>query len=76
MRTGRPMLVTAAAFVLAVLADLAIGYSPFPGYGALIGLIGCIVIVVVSKWLGRFLSRPEDLYPLDVPADVQEDLRG
>lgn len=76
MRTGRPLLITGAAFVIAVLVDLAIGYSPFPGYGALIGLVGCIVIVVVSKWLGRFLSRPEDLYPLDVPADVQEDLRG
>lgn len=31
-----------------------------PGYAALIGLVGCIVVVQLSKWLGRvLLQRPE-----------------
>jgi hypothetical protein len=31
-----------------------------PGYAAVIGLVGCIVVVQISKWLGRvFLQRPE-----------------
>jgi hypothetical protein len=68
--------VTAVLFALGVLVDIATGAKNFPGYAASIGLFGCIVIVVVSKWLGGALSRPEDLYPDDVPADVQEDLRG
>jgi len=68
--------VTAGAMVLAVAVDALTGSKNFPGYSALIGLLGCIVIVVVSKWLGKALSRGEDLYPDDIPADVQEDLRG
>lgn len=76
MTTRSTLLATAAALVVGVLLDLVIGYSPFPGYGALIGLLGCIAIVIGSKWLGGFLSRPEDHYPDDIPADLQEDLRG
>lgn len=31
-----------------------------PGYAALIGLGGCLVVVLLSKWLGRlFLQRPD-----------------
>jgi hypothetical protein len=31
-----------------------------PGYAAVIGLVGCIVVVQISKWLGRvFLQRPD-----------------
>jgi len=31
-----------------------------PGYAALIGLIGCLVVVLLSKWLGKaVLQRPE-----------------
>ncbi len=31
-----------------------------PGYAAVIGLVGCIVVILISKWLGRvFLQRPE-----------------
>jgi hypothetical protein len=53
------------------------GYSPFLGYGALLGLGGCAVIIVGSKWLGdRFLQRGEDYYPGEAPTDEQEDLRG
>jgi hypothetical protein len=68
--------VTAVLFALGVVADILTGAKNFPGYAASIGLFGCIVIVVVSKWMGGALSRPEDLYPDDVPSDVQEDLRG
>jgi hypothetical protein len=70
------LVVTAALFVLSVAVDILTGSSNFPGYAASIGLFGCIVIVIVSKWFGGILSRPEDLYPEDVPADTQEDLRG
>jgi peptidoglycan/LPS O-acetylase OafA/YrhL len=76
VRTGRPLVVTLIAFAVAVVVDVVVGYSPFPGYGALIGFLGCVVIVVVSRWLGRWLSRPEDYYADDVPIDLQEDLRG
>jgi hypothetical protein len=32
-----------------------------PGYSAMIGLFGCIVVVMISKWLGKaFLQRPEE----------------
>ena len=32
-----------------------------PGYAALIGLVGCVVVVQLSKWLGKaLLQRPEE----------------
>lgn len=72
-----PLRVTLAALVLGLLVDLATGYSLFPGYPALLGLGGCTVIIVGSKWLGdRFLQRGEDYYPGEAPTDEQEDLRG
>lgn len=72
-----PARLTLAALVIGLLADLVTGYSPFPGYAAALGLGGCTLIIVGSKWLGkRFLQRPEDHYPGEAPADVQEDLRG
>jgi predicted lysophospholipase L1 biosynthesis ABC-type transport system permease subunit len=58
----------AAALLLLVLAEaVAIPhYHPVfpwhfvPGYAAVIGLAGCIVVVQISKWLGRtLLQRPE-----------------
>lgn len=65
----------AVLFVLGTAIDVALGASPFPGYGATIGLFGCIVIVVVSKWLGTvLLERPEDYYPQEAPPDLQPDL--
>jgi hypothetical protein len=72
----RALLVTVILLVGGIATDVATGAKNFPGYSALIGLVGCIVIVVVSKWFGNVLSRSEDLYPDDVPADLQEDLRG
>lgn len=72
----RALTVTVVLFALGIGADVATDAKYFPGFAASIGLFGCIVIVVVSKWFGNALSRPEDLYPSDVPADEQEDLRG
>jgi hypothetical protein len=73
----RPVPVIVVALLLGLGLDLVTGYSPFPGYGAALGLLGCSVIIVVSKWLGKvFIQRPEDYYPDDVPDDLQEDLHG
>ena len=73
--TRRALAPIAVLFVLGVALDVVIGYSPFPGYGAAIGLFGCIAIVVISKWLGEtFLNRPESYYPTENPPDLQPDL--
>jgi hypothetical protein len=64
--------------VAGVAVDVAIGATlPYPGYAATIGLVGCVLIVVVSKWLGgAFIQQPEDYYPDDAPPDRQPDLHG
>ncbi|MCC5950353.1 MAG: hypothetical protein JJT89_18015 [Nitriliruptoraceae bacterium] len=74
---NRPRLValTAGLFAVGVVIDLIIDYSPVPGYGAGIGLIGTFVLVYGAKAvIGPVVTRPEDRYPDDVPADVHEDL--
>ena len=39
------------------------GFENFPGFGSLYGLISCVLIIVVSKLLGKlWLMRPEDYY--------------
>ena len=79
MTRGRPLTITLVAFVvLGVLVDvLIVATSPFPGYAAALGLVGCILIIVVSKWLGKaFIQAPEDHYPEDEPADLVPDLYG
>ncbi len=73
----RAAVVTACLAAVAVLVDVLVDTSHVPGYSAAIGLFGCILIVLVSKWLGTVLiQRPEDHWPDDVPADEQGDLRG
>lgn len=38
-------------------------WESIPAWWAVFGGIGCAVIVVVSKWLGKvFLQKPEDWY--------------
>ncbi len=48
----------------ALLVDPAAGlpwWHRTPGVQAVYGVIGCVAIVLVSKWLGRLgLQRPED----------------
>jgi hypothetical protein len=55
-----------ALLVLLILAEATVypHYQPafpwhlIPGYAAVIGLLGCIVVVIGSKWLGKnFLQR-------------------
>jgi hypothetical protein len=39
------------------------GFEEFPGFGSLYGLISCVLIIVVSKLIGKlWLMRPEDYY--------------
>ena len=62
---------------LLVIADALIptGYGRFPwdtigGFGALYGLVSCVLIVVVSKLLGYlFLYRREDYYDDALPGE-------
>lgn len=71
------LIVTAAAFALGIVADVLTDAPYVPGYSATIGLAGCMVLIVATKWLGAVLiKRDEDFYPEDTPADSQEDLRG
>jgi hypothetical protein len=61
------LILSAALIVMVVLEAVAIPhYAPkfpwhaVPGYSAIIGLGGCIIVVLLSKWLGRtFLQRPQ-----------------
>lgn len=77
MKRRAAWIVTASAFVGAIAVDRVVGTSHVPGYSAAIGFAGCVGIILVSKWLGKILiQRPEDYYPFDAPADVQEDLHG
>lgn len=41
---------------------------------AFYGFVGCVVIIYVSKWIGKYwLQRPEDYYePFRAPAEVGE----
>jgi hypothetical protein len=73
----RPLPVIVVALVVGIPLDLWHGYSSFPGYGATLGIVGTTVLVFGSKALGQgLLQRPEDYYPEDLPADLEEDLRG
>jgi hypothetical protein len=59
-------LAAALGFMVLLEAVLIPHYKPVfpwhsvPGYAAAIGLFGCIIVVQISKWLGRaLLQRPE-----------------
>jgi hypothetical protein len=70
------LVVVALAFVLGAGIDALIGYSTFAGYGATIGVVGTIAIVLVSAGVTRLLARPEAYYPDEAPPDVEPDLLG
>jgi hypothetical protein len=42
---------------------LAFGLDGIPGFSAVYGFVSCVLIIVVSKFLGHsWLSRPENYY--------------
>ena len=64
-------LVTALALiVVSVVLDILLlrqqgeaEWTFFPGFHALFGLVGTVIIIVISRWLGRFwLERNEEYY--------------
>ena len=39
------------------------GFEHLPAWGSVYGLISCLVIILVSKWIGKmFLERGENYY--------------
>jgi di/tricarboxylate transporter len=65
----RVTLILAGALLAFVLVEAVVvpHYHPvfpwhsLPGYSAIIGLVGCIVVVQLSKWLGKaLLQQPEE----------------
>jgi hypothetical protein len=37
-------------------------WQTVPGFYALYGFIGCVILVMVAKWMRTLLMRPEDYY--------------
>ena len=71
----RAVPVIAAALLVSVLIDLPLHSTLFPGYAALLGLVGCIALILVSKQLiAPLVDRTEDYYGDEVPPDVQADV--
>ncbi|OGO24859.1 MAG: hypothetical protein A2144_04115 [Chloroflexi bacterium RBG_16_50_9] len=66
----RILVITLIVLVLSFLVDLPLhgghgdfAWSNISGFFALFGLIGCVAIVLISKWLGHhWLQRKEDYY--------------
>jgi hypothetical protein len=42
------------------------------GFHAIYGFVGCVVLVVVAKWMRGFLMRPEDYYDDEWKTDEDE----
>lgn len=42
------------------------------GFYAIYGFVGCVALVMIAKWLRRFLMRPEDYYDHEGKADLAE----
>ena len=45
------------------------------GFYPLYGFVGCVVLVLVAKWMRTFLMRPEDYYERD-RENTRGDVRG
>ena len=73
----RALPVSLLLLLLGAGVDLLTGAGRFPGFYALLGFGSTVLLIVVAKILmSRLVQRPEDHYPLDVPPDRVEDLRG
>ena len=42
------------------------------GFYPLYGFVGCVVLVLIAKWMRTFLMRPEDYYGDEDEADIHE----
>jgi hypothetical protein len=42
------------------------------GFYAIYGFVGCVVLVLVAKWMRTFLMRPEDYYDNEGKAGLEE----
>ncbi|WP_237056321.1 hypothetical protein [Microbulbifer sediminum] len=57
-----------AICALLVLADFVVhrhtehGWEGLPGFYPLYGFAGCVILVIIAKWMRKFLMRPEDYY--------------
>ena len=66
----RILVIVLIAVILSVLIDLPLHrsqgdfvWSNILGFFALFGLIGCVALILISKWLGHhWLQRKEDYY--------------
>jgi hypothetical protein len=44
-------------------------WERIPAFYALYGFVGCVLLVVVAKWMRTILMRPTDYYETDTAAD-------
>ncbi len=42
------------------------GFDAWVAFNAVYGFVSCAIMVVVARWLGRFVKRSEDYYDNDV----------
>lgn len=46
-------------------------FHDIPGFFVLYGFVGCVAIVLLSKWFGKtFVQRDEDYYTVAAPDDA------
>lgn len=79
----RTLLVSSAIGLVLVLLPALFHVEPhhawdrIPGFFAIFGALGCGVLIVVSKWLGRvLLVRPEGWYAEDATAQPESRARS
>lgn len=59
-------LLALASVVAQLSAEAHYVWERIPAFFAIYGFIGCLLIIYVSKWVGkRFLQRDEDYYDRD-----------
>ena len=52
-------------------------WEGLPGFYPAYGFVGCVVLVLVAKWMRRLIIRPEDYYRRrDLPQQPRPDREG
>ena len=46
-------------------------WDKIPGFYAFYGFIGCVLLVIIAKWLRFFLMRPQGYYQQPKPASEE-----